>query len=323
MRRLLIRFASGFVTLFFSTILIFVLIRLSPGDPVKMFLGTPSDMPLLGSSEYEERVDALRTELGLDQGIVVQYVHWLKRLSQFDMGTSIYTKRPVGLEIASRLPATLLLSSLALLIQLALAIPLGILSAVNAGRALDGAIRLVCVFFSSLPGFVVGLMLLSFFAVTFHVYEISNSASLSRLWLPAVTLGIAGAPQLARMVRACMLSEFGQIYITSALARGLPRNRVITNALRNALIPITTMVSLTFATLMGGSVITESIYTWPGIGEYALTSVLWHDYPVIQAYAVVTVSVVILINMLADLLYALLDPQIHRKGAAKIETKAR
>jgi peptide/nickel transport system permease protein len=317
MKRLMIRFASGLVTLFLSTILIFVLIRASPGDPVKMFLGTPSDMPLMGSAEYEERVDALRAELGLDQSIVVQYIHWVKRLSRFDMGTSIYTKRPVSQEIANRLPATLLLSSLALLIQLALGITLGILSAVNAGRVLDGVVRFICVFFSSLPGFVVGLILLSFFAVTLHVYEISNNTSLTRLWLPAVTLGIAGAPQLARMVRACMLSEFGQTYITSALARGLPRNKIVTNALRNALIPITTMVSLTFATLMGGSVIIESIYTWPGIGEYALTSVLWHDYPVIQAYAVVTVSIVILINMLAELIYALLDPQIYKKGAVK------
>ncbi len=310
------RLISVFATLFLSTILIFVLIRISPGDPVKMFLGSPADMPLINTSAYEERVSELRTELGLDQSFSVQYMNWLKRLVRFDMGTSLYTKQPVGQEIAQRIPATLMLSCCALLIQLFLGLVFGIISAVKAGKAPDGIIRFVCVFFASLPGFVLGLSLLSLFAVTYHVYEISNSAAISRLWLPAVTLGLIGAPQLTRMVRASMLSELGQPYVISALARGLRRSEVILGAFRNALIPIATMITHTFATLMGGSVIIESVFTWPGIGEYALTSVLRQDYPVIQAYAVVTVSIVIMINLLSDLLYALLDPQIYRKGAA-------
>jgi peptide/nickel transport system permease protein len=310
------RLISVIVTLFLSTILIFVLIRMAPGDPVRMFLGSPSDMPLLNTSAYEERVEELRDELGLDQSMPIQYINWLKRLVHFDMGTSIYTKQPVGQEILQRIPATLLLSSCAMLIQLLIGVVFGILSAVKAGKATDGIIRFICVFFASLPGFVLGLSLLSFFAVTLQVYEISNSAEISRLWLPAITLGLIGAPQLTRMIRANMLSELGQLYVTSALARGLRRREVLMGTFRNALIPIATMITHTFATLMGGSVIIESVFTWPGIGEYALTSVLRHDYPVIQAYAVVTVSIVIIINLLAELLYALLDPQIYRKGAA-------
>jgi peptide/nickel transport system permease protein len=304
------RLLSVLITLFLSSMLIFAVLRLSPGDPVKLFLGEPG---LADAETYNAHVNELRTKLGLDNSIPVQYCNWLRRLAHVDFGTSIYTKRPVGVEIASRLPATLVLSALALAIQLALSLPLGIVSAVRAGGAADGIIRVVCVFFASLPGFVLGFFLLSIFAVRTHIYEISNSAAMTRLWLPAITLGVVGAPQLIRMVRTCMLSEFGRIYVISALARGLPRRKIVLGALRNAMVPIMTMISQTFATLMGGSVIIESIFSWPGIGEYAISSVLRHDYPVIQAYAVVTVAIVSAINLLADLAYTLLNPQMRAK----------
>ncbi|MDR2360245.1 MAG: ABC transporter permease [Oscillospiraceae bacterium] len=197
---------SIIMTLFLSTILIFVLIRMAPGDPVKMFIGYPADMPMLNTAAYEERVAQLRAELGLDQSIPIQYVNWLKRLVRFDMGTSIYTKRSVGMEIARRIPATLMLSCTALLIQIFWGVLFGIVSAVKAGKMADSIIRFVCVFFASLPGFVLGLTLLSLFAVSIHVYEISSNADISRLWLPAVTLAVIGMPQLTRMVRASMLS---------------------------------------------------------------------------------------------------------------------
>nr|NSL47337.1 ABC transporter permease [Dendrosporobacter quercicolus DSM 1736]SDL85765.1 peptide/nickel transport system permease protein [Dendrosporobacter quercicolus] len=309
---------SVLITLFLSTILIFVLIRLAPGDPVTLFLGQPSDMPLVNTPAYEARVIELRQELGLNQNIFVQYVNWMKRLLRLDLGTSIYTGRPVAVEIGERLPATLMLSVTALLLQIVLGIVFGIISAVRAGKLADSVIRFVCVFFASLPGFVIGLALLSVFAVNFHFYEISSSSELHRLWLPAVTLGLIGAPQLTRMVRASMLSEFGQTYITATLSRGLSRRHVVLYALRNALIPITTMISLTFATLMGGSVVIESIFAWPGIGDYAMTSVMRKDYPVIQGYAVITVSIVAVINLIVDLIYTLLDPQIGSKGGAEI-----
>lgn len=315
-RQLLRRLLAGLVTLIFSTILIFVLIRVAPGDPVKMFLGSPADMPLVNTEEYKEKVQQLREELGLDKSMHVQYFNWIGRLLKFDMGTSIYTKQPVGIEIAQRIPATLLLSFSALLVQLLLSLFMGTVSAVKAGQTIDGIIRLICVFLASVPGFVLGLSLLLIFAVHFHFYEISYSAEISRLWLPAITLGIITTPQLSRVIRASLLSEMGQLYVISSMARGLPRKKVLSQALRNALIPVITLTTYTFATLMGGSVIIESIFSWPGIGEYALTSVLRQDYPVIQAYAFITVLIIIVINLIADLLTPLLNPQMNRKGGS-------
>jgi len=311
------RLLSAFITLFVSTIIIFVLIRLSPGDPVELMLGKPGDLPITNTPEYEEKVNELRSELGLDQNMFVQYVHWIKRLVTFDLGTSIYSGRPISTEIAEKLPATIMLSIIALIIQLILGLLFGVISAIKAGKWEDNVIRILSVIFASIPAFVLGLTLLYIFSVKYHFYEISSEASLSRLWLPAITLGIISAPPLIRMIRANMLSEFGQIYIVSALSRGLTRKHVISHALRNALMPIVTMIALTFASLISGSIIIESVFSYPGIGNYAMNSVIRHDYPVIQGYAVIMVLIVIIINVLVDVIYALLNPQVLHKGGIK------
>ncbi len=308
------RVASALITLFCASLIIFVLIRLAPGDPIELLLGRPGELAVNNPAVYEERANELRRQLGLDQNLMTQYIQWLKRLTSFELGTSIHTGRAVGTEIAERLPATLLLSTAALAIQLVLGVLFGITSALKAGKFRDNIIRFICVAFASVPAFVIGLVLLSVFSVTFHVYEISSSAELHRLWLPAVTLGLVGAPQLIRMVRANLLSELGRTYIVSALSKGLSRRLVVRHALRNALLPIVTMVALSFTTLIGGSVVVESIFSWPGIGNYAMNSVLLHDYPVIQGYAVIMVSAVIAINLLVDLMYVVIDPRIHNKG---------
>ncbi|OZI10932.1 sodium:proton antiporter [Bacillaceae bacterium SAS-127] len=309
--------SSALVTLFLSTIIIFILIRLAPGDPVELLLGRPGDLPVTNTPAYEERVQELRAELGLDQSYFEQYIHWLQRVLTLDLGTSIYSGRPVGTEIAEKIPATLLLSIAALVIQILLGMLFGIMSAVKARKLQDSTIRFICVLFASFPAFVVGLTFLSFFAVKYHFYEISNDASFNRLWLPAITLGLVCAPQLIQVVRANMLSEFGQTYIVSALSRGLSRRLIIKHAFRNALLPITTMIALSFATLIGGSIIIENIFSWPGIGNYALNSILHHDYPVIQGYTVIMVLIVIVINTSLDIMYTLLNPQIRQKGGEK------
>jgi peptide/nickel transport system permease protein len=180
----------------------------------------------------------------------------------------------------------------------------------------DNAIRLACVGLASTPAFVIGLLLLSFFAVTLGVYEISSDASPARLWLPAVTLGMIGAPQLIRVVRANLLSELGKTYVLSALSRGLGRKRVVKHALRNALLPVVTLVALSLTTLVSGAVVIESIFSWPGIGKYALDSILLKDYPAIQGYALVMITIVVLINLIADIVYVFVDPRIRRKGEA-------
>lgn len=315
MAKLFLRKLLGaFITLFCATLILFVLIRLAPGDPVKSLLGYSADVAMSNTEAYDQRVTELRVQLGLDQNIAVQYMSWLKRMLQLDLGTSIQTGRAVGLEIAERLPATAVLSITALAIQVLLGLFFGTVSALKAGKIQDNVIRLACVGLASTPAFVIGLVLLSLFAVTLRAYEISSEASLARLWLPALTLGLMGAPQLIRIIRANLLSELGQTYVLSALSRGLDRKRVVEHALRNALLPVVTMAALSLTALISGAVVIESVFSWPGIGKYALDSILLKDYPVIQGYALVMVSLVILIHLLVDVVYVFIDPRIHRKG---------
>lgn len=317
MYKLLLRkLSEAVITLFCATLLLFALIRMAPGDPVELLLGSSTEVAFTDMRAYDEKVAELRAEWGLDRNILVQYASWIGRLLHFDLGASIHTGRQVGSEIAERLPATAMLSVSALLIQVVLGLFFGAASALKAGKRYDIMIRFACVALASMPAFVIGLVLLSFFAVTAGVYEISSEASPARLWLPAVTLGLIGAPQLIRIVRANMLSELGRIYVLSALSRGLSRKRVAGHALRNALLPVITMIGLSFTALIGGAVVIESIFSWPGIGKYALDSILLKDYPVIQGYALVMVSLVILIHFIVDVVYALVDPRIHRKGEA-------
>ncbi|MDF2713813.1 MAG: binding-protein-dependent transport system inner rane component [Paenibacillus sp.] len=319
---LLRKLLEAFVTLFCATLIIFALIRLAPGDPVQLMLGHPGEVAMNDTQAYDEKVAELHAQLGLDQNIAVQYASWIRHLLRFDLGASIHTGRQVSSEIAERLPATVLLSISALLIQVMLGLLFGTASALKAGRLYDNFIRMICVALASTPGFVIGLTLLSLFAVGFNAYEISSEASLTRIWLPAITLGLIGAPQLIRIMRANLLAEFGKIYVLSALSRGLNRQRVMRHALRNALLPLITMVGMSFATLIGGAVVIESIFSWPGIGKYALDSILLKDYPVIQGYALVMVSLVVLIHLFVDVAYTLIDPRIHRKGEAGVEEYA-
>ena len=305
---------EAFITLFCATLIIFVLTHLAPGDPIKLLLNQQIEVATNNTETYQAKVAELRAQWGLDQNMFVQYTAWIQRLLHFDLGTSIHTGRLVGSEIAGRLPATIVLSIFALLIQVVLGLFFGTISALKAGKSYDSIIRFICVALASIPGFVIGLVLLFLFAVTFNAYEISSDAGLTRLWLPAITLAFIGAPQLIRVVRANMLSEFGQMYVLSALSRGLSKRLVVKHVLRNVLLPVVTMVALSLTTLISGAVVIESIFSWPGIGKYALDSILLKDYPVIQGYALVMVSVVVLINLLIDMVYALIDPRIHRKG---------
>lgn len=317
-RMLVRKLLAALVTLFCATLLIFVLIRLAPGDPVKLLIGYSAEVAMSNTQAYEQRAAELRSQLGLDRHIAAQYVSWLGRLLRADLGTSIHTGRPVGAEIAERLPATAVLSVTALLLQTALGLCFGTVSALKAGRLGDQAIRLACVTLASTPAFVIGLALLALFAVTLGAYEISSEATPARMWLPAAILGLMGAAPFIRVIRADMLSEFGRIYVAAALARGLDRKRVVRHALRNALLPVVTLTALSLTALVSGAVVIESIFSWPGIGKYALDGIMRKDYPVIQGYALVMVALVVFIHLLADAVYALIDPRIHRKGAAEV-----
>ncbi len=310
---LLRKLMEALLTLICATVILFMLIRLAPGDPAVLLLGQPSEVAAMHTEVYEQKAAELREQWGLDQPMAIQYVSWLGRLVQLDLGTSLHTGRAVSAELAERLPATLQLTAAALAVQLLLGFWLGIVSALKAGTFSDQLIRLACVTLASTPAFVTGLCALLLFAVTLGAYEISSEASWSRLWLPALTMGLASMPQFARMVRANMLAELGQTYVLAALSRGLARRRVIGQASRNALLPLVTVTALSAATFASGAVVIESLFAWPGIGKYALDSILRKDYPVIQGYAFVMVTLVILIHLCVDVLYAYIDPRLQRK----------
>ncbi|GAA3406893.1 ABC transporter permease [Paenibacillus hodogayensis] len=318
-KRFLRKGSEACITLFCATIILFALVRLAPGDPVQLVLGRSTEAAMSNTQAYDERAAELRAQLGLDQSMMVQYTTWVGRLLHLDLGTSLQTGEQVRAEIAARFPATAALAVAALFIQVALGLCFGVMASLKAGKLYDNVIRLVCVLLASTPAFVIGLFLLSFFAVKLGMFKISSEASLARLWLPAVTLGLIGAPQWIRIVRANMLAEFGQIYVLAALSRGLDRRRVVGHAVRNALLPVITMIGLSLTGLISGAFVIESIFSWPGMGKYALDSIMLKDYPVIQGYALVMVSLVILIHLLVDVLYSLVDPRIHRKGEGGVE----
>ncbi|MFC4597168.1 ABC transporter permease [Cohnella hongkongensis] len=318
MLRLIVRkLLEALITLLGATWILFVLVRLAPGDPVKLLLGSGAEVALSDSQAFDRKAAELREELGLNENVAVQYVSWLKRLAQADLGSSIHTGMAVGAELADRLGATLALSLSALTVQVGLGLLLGMASALKAGKLADNAVRLACVVLASVPAFVVGLALLGLFAVTLGAYEISSEASPGRLWLPAVAMGLLGAAQFARVVRAQLLSELGRTYVLSALARGLSRRLVVRHALRNALLPLVTLIALSLTATIGGAVVIESVFSWPGIGKYALDGIMRKDYPVIQGYAVVMISLVVLIHFVVEVAYALLDPRVARKKEAE------
>ena len=282
------RIGSALLALLLSSVVIFLLVRLAPGDPINLVLGEgPGDIGV-NTELLEERRESLREAHGLNDSIPVQYANWFKKIITLDMGTSIRSGRPITQELWSRVPATFTLALAALFIETILGVLFGIYSAVHAGKLQDRAIRLFCVILASLPAFVLSLLFLFLFAVRLHWYEISSQMEWGRLWLPAITLGIIGAPKM-----------------------------VLQGAFQNALLPAITTVALSFAHMIGGSVVIEAIFNWPGIGNYAINSILVHDYPAVQGYTVLTVATVILINLTVEITYILSNPMVRRGGISR------
>ncbi|WP_037289740.1 ABC transporter permease [Saccharibacillus sacchari] len=311
-RRLLITVLQMLITVFVASLVLFALIRLAPGDPAKLLIGRTMEIAW-DAAAYETTLNELREEMGLNGSVFSQYVSWIGSLLQLDLGTSFYTDRSVAAEIGERLPSTLLLAGTALIIQTVIGLLVGILSAVHSGTWFDTVVRLLCVGLASVPGFVIGLVLLLVLAVQMGVYEISSQAALSRLWLPALTMGLLGAPQVVRVVRANLLSELGQVYIQSALSRGLGSTRAVWHAMRNVLLPTITLMGLSFTSYISGAVVIESVFAWPGLGEYALNGILHKDYPALQGYALVMVLSVVVIHLMVEALYVWLDPRMMRR----------
>lgn len=298
--------------LLLMSVLVFVLIRLVPGDPIDVMYGS-------------EGMDAARRtvlthQLGLDQPIPVQYGLWLGRATSGDLGRSYRAQMPVLQLIGQRLPATLLLSAAALIISLLIAIPLGVLAAIRRNSWLDFTALGFAIFGISLPNFWAGILLVLIFAVSLrwlpaigYVPPQANPVqAVLHLILPAVTLGWSLSGTTTRLMRSSMLEELGKDYVRTARGKGLPQGAVILiHALRNALIPTVTMIGLQLGFLIGGAVVVETVFAWPGIGLLVVDSIFARDYPVVQGVVLTIAVMVVLVNLLVDVVYTVLDPRIR------------
>ena len=283
--------------------LVFFLIHMIPGDPVEVMLGETAQ------SADKER---LRQDLGLDQPIPVQYAHFLEGLAKGDMGRSYFYRQPVSKVIIERIPATAELALAGMIVALIIAIPLGIIAALRKNTAIDHGSMFLSLVGVSMPHFWLGPLLILAFAIAWPLFPASGREGLASLVLPAVTLGTALAAVLSRMTRASVQESLGEQYVTAARARGLPERRVIgKHVLRNALIPVVTIVGLQFGSLLSGAVITENVFSWPGLGTLFIGSIQSRDYPVVQGCVLFISLTYVLINLATDLIYAAIDPRIR------------
>lgn len=299
----MIKHFVDFVTVIFGVLLLtFLLIHLVPGDPVDVMLGE--------SASVTDRA-VLRADLGLDKPIVQQFGSYVSKLSQGDFGFSIHTKTPIIDLIKTRYPATLKLAFLSLLIGLTIGVPLGVFAALKANRWQDFVVTIVSVRLSAMPAFWLGPLLMLLFAVWLGWLPVSGMDDNTSIILPAMTLGFGLSAILTRMTRTSLLEVLNDDFIRTARAKGLNENTVIIrHALRAALLPVITIVGLQMGSLLAGTVITETIFSWDGIGRLLVESIEKRDYPVTQACVLVVALSYVVVNVLTDVLYRLADPRV-------------
>jgi len=283
--------------------LVFSLIHFVPGDPAQAMLGD-------GASPQD--IAELRANLGLDRPLPAQYVSFLHGALSGDLGTSFRTGQPVTRMIAERVPATAELALAAMTVAVLLAIPLGIVAAVWKNTAADHAAMTFSLAGISIPNFWLGPLLAIVFAVELGWLPVSGRGTLAHLVLPAVSLGLALSAILARMTRASLLDELGELYVRAARARGVsPAAAVLNHAMRNSLIPLVTIVALQFGAVLTGAVITETIFAWPGIGRLLIQSIGFRDYPMVQGCILLIAVTYVTVNLITDVMYGVLDPRIR------------
>jgi peptide/nickel transport system permease protein len=300
---LLTRLVSALVVVLGVCTLVFLLIHLVPGDPVEAMLGE--------NAQLADR-EALRQALGLDRPLGQQYLEYLQRLARLDLGLSFQDRRPVAAILGERLPATLELTLAALALALTLALPLGVLAARHRGSPLDTGAMSLSLVGISIPNFWLGPLLILVFSLWLGWTPVSGREGPASLILPALTLGTGMAAILARMVRGSILEVLGEDYVRTARAKGLSERRVLWgHALRNAWLPILTLIGLQLGGLLGGAVITETVFAWPGVGSLLVEAIQSRDYPVVQACVLLVSLSYVLVNTLTDLVYSWVDPRIH------------
>ena len=312
LRYILFRLLLLIPLLFGVSLVTFLLVNIAPGDPISTRFG------LDPRGADKETVDRLREELGLNDPLPVQYLNYVGGLLQGDMGTSITTRTPVSEEIRARLPATLELAVAGMALVLLVSIPLGILSAVHRGSIVDMFSTGVALLGVSIPSFWLGIMLMLLFSLQLGWLPSSGrgdgtfSGELKSLILPAVTLAFGLLGLATRIMRSSMLEVLGRDYVRTARAKGASSRRVVLkHGLRNAFIPLLTILGIQFAGLLGGTVIIETIFAWPGIGRLAVNAIFRRDYPVIMGTVLVFSVTFLIVNLLIDILYTLIDPRIR------------
>ena len=300
---LLRRILIALPTLLGVVVLVFLMVRLAPGDPAVL---------LAGEFATPETLEAIRARYGLDRSLPEQFFIYMGALLRGDLGESARSRRPVLEELKTYFPNTLELALAAILVAVLTGIPLGILAALRPGSGLDLSVMVLALLGVSMPVFWFGLLAILIFSVGLGWFPVAGKGTLAHLVLPAVTLGINATALLARMTRGTLLEVLSQDYIRTARAKGLSERVVIyKHALRNALIPVITVVGLEFGTLLSGAVITETIFAWPGLGQLLVGSILARDYPVVQGAVLLVATSFVLINLLVDLLYAAIDPRVR------------
>lgn len=288
--------------LFGVATVVFFIARLT-GDPVSLMV--PPDATVA-------QEDALRHSLGLDKPLIVQYGIFISQVVHLNLGESLRYNQPTLQLVAERLPATLELAGAALAFSLIVAIPAGILAAVKRGSFIEGIAMLVALLGQSMPAFWIGILLIMLFAVHWTIFSASGMGGFSHLVLPAITLGLYLMAMVTRLLRTSLIDSLSADYIRTAKAKGLSGWKVIIkHALRNSSLPVVTVVGLEIGSLLGGSVVTETVFAWPGVGQLLVQAIYNRDYPLVQGAVLVLAGIFVIINLLVDVVYVILDPRIH------------
>jgi len=297
------RIGQALVAMFVVAVVVFLLIRLAPGDPARL---------MLPETASTQEVEALRVRLGLERPLPVQFWRFMKDVLNLDLGTSFFYNRPVAEIIWLHFPRTALLGGVSLIFSLAIGIPLGIIAAVKEGRLADFVAIGFAVIGQAVPIFWLGFMLVLVFSIKLHWLPTSGTGSWQHLVLPAATLSAFTMALISRLVRSGMLDILGEDYIRTARAKGLSEALVILrHGLRNLMIPVVTVIGMSVGVLLAGSVVTEAVFAWPGVGLMIMTAASARDYPMIQAFTLFVAFLVICVNLVVDLLYVYLDPRIR------------
>ena len=294
--------------LFGVTFLVFGLMYISPGDPAQKKLTAG------GIAVSEDVLEETREEMGLNRPFLVQYGDWLGKALRGDLGTSFKDGIPVGEKLLKGIKYTAILSVSSFLLAVLVSIPLGIYSAVRQNRFGDYLIRFLSFIGNSLPNFLISVLLMYFFCIKFKIFPIIAEQSLKGLFLPALTLAVPMMSQFIRQIRAGVLEQLHQPYVSGARARGVKERFILFgNVLHNSMIPIVTVLGLSVGSLMAGSVVVETIFMWPGLGKLAMDSITARDYPVVQGFVILMAVIYVLVNLITDLSYHRLDPRVNEE----------